>query len=77
MLQVLRTVNARVCFVRRIHMGCEDRIASQGEHRAMLLALKAGDAAGCAALLERHIAGRMDQITAAIKEGYARIYMGG
>lgn len=75
--RVLRNVNARIRFVRWIDMGREDRVASQGEHRAMLLALKAGDAAGCAALLERHIAGRMDQITAAIKEGYARIYMGG
>ncbi len=77
MLRVLRNVNARIRFVRWIDMGREDRLATQGDHRAILRGLTAGDAVACAAILERHIDGRMEQITAAIKEGYARIYMGG
>lgn len=77
MLRVLRNVNARIRFVRWIDMGREDRFATQADHRAILHALRAADAVACAAILERHIDGRMDRITAAIKEGYARIYMGG
>lgn len=75
MLRVLRNVNARIRFVRWIDMDRRNRAATQLEHREILLAVRARDEAACIALLERHIDRRLDQITAAIKEGYAQIYM--
>lgn len=75
MLRVLRNVNARIRFVRWIDMDRLNRPTTQAEHRAVLVGLKARDEATCAALLEKHIDRRLDQITSAIKEGYAQIYM--
>lgn len=77
MLRVLKNVNARIRFVRWIDMRRADRPASQREHRLLLQALLARDENACAALLEKHIDRRMDQITSAIREGYAQIYMAG
>ena len=77
MLRVLRNVNARIRFVRWIDMNRADRPASQSEHRAVLAGLMARDEAACVGVLERHIDRRLDQITSAIREGYAQIYMGG
>jgi DNA-binding GntR family transcriptional regulator len=74
MLRVLDNVNARIRFVRWIDMG-EGRSATQGEHRAVVAALARRDAEAAAAILERHIDRRLDQITAAIREGLARIYL--
>lgn len=75
MLRVLRNVNARIRFVRWIDMDRINRSASQGEHRAVAVGLKARDEAACVSVLEKHIDRRLDQITSAIKEGYAQIYM--
>ena len=75
MLRVLDNVNARIRFVRWIDMGDGGRPATQAEHRAVVAALAARDAATAGALLERHIDRRLDQITAAIREGLARIYL--
>lgn len=75
MLRVLRNVNARIRFVRWIDMDRINRSKTQAEHRAVLTSLKARDEATCIELLEKHIDRRLDQITAAIKEGYAQIYM--
>ncbi|WP_347565276.1 GntR family transcriptional regulator [Bordetella petrii] len=76
MLRVLRNINARIRFVRWIDMKRGDRRNSQLEHRRIVEALQARDEAACAALLEKHIERRLDQITSAIREGYAQIYMG-
>ncbi|QCI66758.1 GntR family transcriptional regulator [Phreatobacter stygius] len=75
MLRVLRNVNARIRFVRWIDMDRLNRSNTQAEHRAALLAVKARDEAACVSVLEKHIDRRLDQITSAIKEGYAQIYM--
>lgn len=75
MLRVLRNVNARIHFVRWIDMERGDRHVTQNEHREVLLALKARNEEACVALLERHINRRLDQITSALKEGYAQIYV--
>ncbi len=75
MLRVLRNVNARIRFVRWIDMNGINRNTTQAEHRAVVVALKARDEAACVAVLEKHIDRRLDTITAAIKEGYAQIYM--
>jgi DNA-binding GntR family transcriptional regulator len=75
MLRVLRNVNARIRFVRWIDMDRINRTNTQAEHRAVVVALKARDEAACTSVLEKHIDRRLDTITAAIKEGYAQIYM--
>jgi len=75
MLAVLKHVNARIRFVRWIDMAQADRPASQREHQAVLEAIAARDEAAGMAVLEKHIDRRLDRITAAIREGYARIYM--
>jgi len=77
MVRVLRNVNARIRFVRWIDMDRGDRRHTQLEHREIVQALQRRDEATCAALLEKHIDRRVDQITSAIKEGYAQIYMNG
>jgi len=77
MTRVLNNVNARIRFVRWIDMDRGDRKKTQTEHRSVLMRLKRRDEEGCVALLEKHIDRRLDQITAALKEGYARIYMAG
>ncbi|AUL49171.1 GntR family transcriptional regulator [Bordetella trematum] len=75
MLRVLRNVHARIRFVRWIDMARGERPASQQEHQQLLQALAERNEAAAVAILERHIGRRLDQITAAIREGYARIYM--
>lgn len=75
MLQVLRNVNARIQFVRWLDMDRRGRHVTQGEHREILDRLRARDEAGAVAALEKHIHRRQDQITAAIREGLAQIYM--
>jgi DNA-binding GntR family transcriptional regulator len=77
MTRVLNNVNARIRFVRWIDMDRGDRKKTQIEHRSVLVRLRRRDEAGCVALLEKHIDRRLDEITAALKEGYARIYMAG
>ncbi|MCP5370954.1 MAG: GntR family transcriptional regulator [Hyphomicrobiales bacterium] len=74
MAKVLANVNARIKFFRWIDMDTKRR-QTQNEHRAILDALRARDADLAAGLVQDHIGRRLDQITAAIKEGYSRIYM--
>jgi DNA-binding GntR family transcriptional regulator len=74
MARVLANVNARIKFFRWIDMDTR-RIETQHEHRAILAALRARDAACAARRMEAHISHRLDRITAAIKEGYSRIYV--
>ena len=74
MLSVLQNVNARLRFVRWIDMEGR-RHTTQGEHRAMLEAVRRRDADAAAQLLQDHIHRRLDQIVEAVKESYARIYM--
>lgn len=73
-LRVLRNVNARIRFVRGVDM---DRVRGniQPDHSDIVLALQQRDEALCVECLEKHIDRRFDQITAAIKEGIAQIYM--
>lgn len=75
MLRVLKNINARIRFVRWIDMERCDRTHSQSEHRNILLGLKARDAQQCIPILSKHINRRYDEISSALKEGYAQIYM--
>jgi DNA-binding GntR family transcriptional regulator len=75
MMRVLANVNARIRFVRWIDMERCDRTLSQKDHRDILKGLKARDPDLCIPILSKHINRRLDQISSALKEGYAQIYM--
>jgi DNA-binding GntR family transcriptional regulator len=76
MLRVLRNVNARIRFIRWIDMERSNRHVTQSDHREILLGLKERNLERCLPILSRHINRRLDQISSALKEGYAQIYMG-
>lgn len=75
MLRVLANINSRIRFVRWIDMERCDRRLSQHDHREILLGLKARDPERCIPILSKHINRRLDEISSALKEGYAQIYM--
>jgi DNA-binding GntR family transcriptional regulator len=74
--RILVNLNERIRFIRWIDMENVGRDSTQKEHRAILKALKARDAAACDRLLRRHIGLRRDQVVQAIQRGLARIYLG-
>lgn len=73
--RVLRNINARIQFVRWIDVGRRGRTVTQAEHMEIARSLKRRDAERCVTLLTRHIERRLEEITAAIREGFGRIYM--
>lgn len=73
-LRVLQNVNSRIRFLRWIDMDGR-RQGTQAEHLAVIEAVRAHNAPEAAALLERHIHRRLDQLVEAVKESYARIYV--
>ncbi|OZI31333.1 GntR family transcriptional regulator [Bordetella genomosp. 10] len=76
MLQVLRNINERIRFVRWIDIEQADkRRGVPHDHDAVVAALRARDADLCASVLEKHIDRRQEQISAYIREAYAKIYV--
>ena len=74
--RLVRALNRRIHFVRWIDMEGR-RGATQADHRAILDAVAAGDADTAVAVIRPHIERRLDQIVDVIKEGHARLGMGG
>ncbi len=74
MSRTLENINARIKYFRWVDMDSQ-RAATQSEHRAVVEALMARDADLAAHHMNEHIARRLDQITAAIKESFSRIYL--
>lgn len=72
----LRGINERIRYIRWIDMQARVR-ETKGEHRLIMDAIEARDGDGAAAILTAHIGKRMDQIVAAVREGYSNIYMPG
>ena len=72
----LQLINERIRFIRWIDMGSR-ATKTKGEHSAILDAVEARDAARAGNLMSGHISRRMDQIVAAVREGYSSIYMEG
>ncbi|MBP0443547.1 GntR family transcriptional regulator [Roseomonas sp. SSH11] len=76
MLRSLRSLNERIRFIRWIDMRKGRRAATQEEHGRITAHLRARDAEAAAALMQTHIARRLDQITDTIRAGFAEIYTG-
>ena len=74
MIRTLKNINARIKYFRWVDMDAK-RHGTQSEHWAIMQALKATDADLAAELMNAHISRRLDQITAAVKESYSRIYL--
>ena len=74
MCRSLENINARIKYFRWVGMDSK-REETQNQHRAILRALMARDADLAAHQMNEHIARRLDQITATIKESYSRIYL--
>lgn len=75
MQHTLHMINERIRFIRWVNMESGRRRQTQAEHGAILDAIAARDAGQARALLQAHIDGRLEQITLAIREAYAMIYM--
>mgnify|MGYP001555605397 CR=1 FL=1 len=76
MADTLGRINERIRFVRWVDMA--RRVGTtKGEHMAIMTALEARDANRAAAVLQTHIERRMDEITAAVSEGFSNIFMAG
>ena len=71
--RALHNINARIRFFRWVDMDSR-RTETQSEHMAVVRALQARDADLAAGHMKVHIERRLDQISAAIKESYFRIY---
>ena len=75
MLRCLQGINARIRFVRWVDMRGR-RDVTQGEHRSILDAIAARDAATGCALMDKHVQRRLEQIVERVRESYGRIYVG-
>jgi DNA-binding GntR family transcriptional regulator len=74
MCRTLENVNARIKYFRWVDMDSK-RPGTQHEHRAIVQALMARDPDLAAHHMNAHIARRLDQIAAAVKESISRIYL--
>jgi DNA-binding GntR family transcriptional regulator len=73
MVRALQDVNGRIHFVRWVDLE-ERKSAVYNEHQALVEALIARDVAKCYAILEAHIARRMEEIVRVIQAGVVRLY---
>lgn len=72
----LDRINERIRFIRWIDMGQRVR-TTKSEHLKIMAALEARDSERAAAVLETHVMRRLDEIVAAVREGYSNIFMTG
>lgn len=72
--RTLRNVNERIRFFRWIDMAAR-RSRTQAEHRAILDAVAARNAAEAAGLIDRHIVRRREEIAVAVRESHARLFV--
>lgn len=76
LVRQLHGINDRIRYIRWIDM--QSRVGTtKGEHRTIMAAIRARNAAAAEAAMQGHIAKRMDQVVAAVREGYSSIYVPG
>lgn len=72
----LQQINERIRFIRWVDMA--SRVGTtKGEHKAIMAAVEARDADEAARIMHGHIEKRMDQVVAAVREGYSSLYTAG
>lgn len=72
----LDRINERIRFIRWVDMAARVR-TTKGEHLAIMEAIEARDADRAAAVVETHVIRRMDEVVAAVREGFSNIYVAG
>lgn len=75
LLRILDNINARIHFVRWVDMKRRFEKTYYGEHPAIADAIAKRDVNAAIAAMENHVARRKEEITAVVKEGFARIYV--
>jgi DNA-binding GntR family transcriptional regulator len=75
MVRALRSINARIHYVRWLDMRDGQRKHTQHEHLQIVKALRDRDPEQAANMLDGHISLRLDQIVEVIRVGFAEIYM--
>lgn len=75
MLRLLKSINARIHFIRFLDFDRTSRPATQADHLAVLEMLKKGDLFRAVQVMERHIDRRMDQINEVVRKGIAELYL--
>jgi DNA-binding GntR family transcriptional regulator len=75
LLETLRSINARIRFVRLIDMENKPRSRSLGDHVAVAVALQARKPEAAIAGLREHITHKMQDIVDVIRRGIAKIYV--
>lgn len=73
--EMLRSVNARIRFVRLIDMEGRPRSRSLGDHIAVARALEARDAEGAIDEIRRHVSRKLQDMVQVVRRGIARIYV--
>jgi DNA-binding GntR family transcriptional regulator len=73
-LGILRHINARIRFVRRVNLEDPVRAPSMAEHLQIVAALGAGDTPAAARLLRSHLTLIATEVAAAVNLGLTRIY---
>ena len=74
-VRMLRGINARIRFVRRINLGLPERMCrSLDEHVLIAAALQRRDSVEAANLLRQHLRLSAEEATASVARGLARIY---
>ncbi|MHA1190212.1 MAG: GntR family transcriptional regulator [Alphaproteobacteria bacterium] len=76
LVRLLRNINERIRFIRWIDMAARVRTTKK-EHDQIVTAMENRDADGALERMDAHISKRMDQIVAAVREGYSTIYQPG
>lgn len=72
----IRLLNERIRFIRWVDMGNRMQ-ETKGQHREMIAALMARNAELAAAVMDRHILQRTDQIREAVRQGFSSLYVDG
>jgi len=72
----LTRINERIRFIRWIDMAAHVS-KTRNEHKQIMLAVEERNADRAAAIMRSHIEKRVDQIVAAVKEGYSSLYVAG
>jgi DNA-binding GntR family transcriptional regulator len=73
--EALKSVNARIRFVRLIDMEGRPRSRSLGDHVSVARALEARDADSAIAGIQQHVSRKLQDMVQVVRRGIARIYV--
>ncbi len=75
LVRILDNINSRIHFIRWVDMKKRFETTYSGEHPAIANAIAERNADAAVATMEQHVARRKEEITAVVREGFARLYV--